>query len=144
MWRQLQGLTAAVERAIDADLRAEWDIGLGWFDVLAALQRQGGVARPSVLAADLAVVPSSLTRRLDRLEEEGWIKRHAGAAGDQRSVAIELTRRGRNLWREMNLTYRRALQSHFAGALTDEDVAAATAVLDGIAARYADSLTPPE
>lgn len=135
LWRQMQCLTAAIERAIDADLRAEWDIGLGWFDVLAALQRHNGMARPSELAADLTVVASSLTRRLDRLEEEGWIKRHTGRGDDQRSVTIELTKRGRNLWREMNVTYRRSLQAHVAGALSDDDVAAAAGVLDTIAAR---------
>lgn len=135
MWRQMQCLTAAIERAIDADLRAEWDIGLGWFDVLAALQRRNGLARPTELAADISVVASSLTRRLDRLEEEGWIKRHTGRGDDQRGVTIELTKRGRNLWREMNLTYRRSLQAHVAGALSDDDVAGAAALFDAIAAR---------
>lgn len=137
VWRRMQSLTAAIERALDADLRAEWDIGLGWFDVLAALQRRDGLARPSELVDDLSVVASSLTRRLDRLEEEGWIKRHAGRGVDQRSVTIELTKRGRNLWRAMNLTYRRSLQAHVAGALSDDEVAAASAVFDTIANRLA-------
>ena len=49
---------------------AEWDVPLGWFDVLAALQASAA-ARPSDLAAELRLVRSSLSRRLDRLEEEG-------------------------------------------------------------------------
>jgi len=133
-WRELQSVAAALERAIDADLREEWDLSLGWFDVLAALQRCGGSARPSVLAQELRLVRSSLSRRLDRLEEEGWVVRHGGGDGDDhRSVTVELTRRGRALWREMNVTYRRALQRHFAGWLDDRDIAAMRAVLAQVA-----------
>jgi len=133
-WRELQSVAAELERLIDADVREEWDIALGWFDVLAALQRCGGLARPSVLAAELRIVPSSLSRRLDRLEEEGWVKRHAATDPDDlRSVTVELTRRGRQLWREMNVTYRRAVQHHFASALTDRQVSALRDALDVVA-----------
>lgn len=123
-WRELQGVAAALQRRVDAEVREEWDIALGWFDVLAALQRLGGRARPSVLAGEVRLVPSSLSRRLDRLEEEGWVRRQAGAdTADQRAVTVELTRRGRQLWREMNVTYRRAVQRHFAAALSDDQIA---------------------
>ena len=75
--------------------------------------------------------PSSLSRRLDRLEEEGWVKRHRGIDPvDQRAVEVELTRRGRNLWREMNVTYRRAVQRHFAVLMADADISAVHRVVD--------------
>ena len=122
-WRELQAVTAELERTIDDELTAEWDVPLGWFDVLAALQRLGGAARPSDLAAELRLVRSSLSRRLDRLEEEGWVARRRPAkVDDHRAVVVELTRRGRTLWREMNVTYRRAVQAHVAAALRDADV----------------------
>ena len=86
---------------------------LGWFDVLAALQRLGGAARPSDLAVELRLVRSSLSRRLDRLEEEGWVR-----AADRGDLDDHRGRRRRadppraaTLWREMNVTYRRAVQS---------------------------------
>jgi len=123
-WRDMQSVTAALERAIDAELRAEWDLSLGWFDVLAALQRSGGAARPSELADQLRLVRSSLSRRLDRLEEDGWVVRRGGTGVDHRSVVVELTRRGRALWREMNVTYRRAVQRHFASWLDDAEIVA--------------------
>ena len=132
-WRELQTVTAALERAIDSDIRAEWDLSLGWFDVLAALQRCGGAARPSELAAELRLVRSSLSRRLDRLEEDGWVVRRVGGDVDHRSVTVVLTRRGRALWREMNVTYRRAVQRHFASWLVDEDVATLRAIVDRVA-----------
>jgi len=130
-WRGLQALVGQIERGIDEELRADWDIHLGWFDVLASLQRLGGRARPLDVAADLRVPPSSLSRRLDRLQEEGWIARHRDVAGaDHRAVEIELTRTGRRLWREMNVSYRRALQAQFAIHLDDRDIDDVRRVLD--------------
>jgi DNA-binding MarR family transcriptional regulator len=132
-WRELQSIAAELERAIDGELRAEWDLSLGWFDVLAALQRRGGAARPSELADELRLVRSSLSRRVDGLAEEGWVVRRDGLVADQRAVVVELTRRGRLLWREMNVTYRRAVQRHFAGWLGDRDIAVLRSVLDKVA-----------
>jgi DNA-binding MarR family transcriptional regulator len=133
-WRELQSVTGELERAIDAELVAEWEIPLGWFDVLAALQRRGGQARPIELAADLRIPRSSLSRRLDRLQEEGWIARHGdGHPDDHRAVGVELTARGRTLWREMNVTYRRAVQVLVASKLDDRQLAALRGALDAIA-----------
>ena len=130
-WRDLQTITARIGRGIDDELQADWDIRLGWFDVLASLQRLGGQARPLDVAIDLRLPPSSLSRRLDRLEEEGWIARHRHVEdADRRVVEVELTRTGRRLWREMNVTYRRALQAQFALHLDDADIADIRRVLD--------------
>lgn len=140
-WRELSSTVAQVERQVHDDLIEQWDIPLGWFDVLAALQRLGGRARPSVVATTLRLPPSSLSRRLDRLEEEGWIARHRHHdAEDHRSVEVELTRRGRNLWREMNVTYRRAVQTHFAARLSDEEIGVLAAVADRLAAPAAEQI----
>ena len=130
-WRGLQAVVGQIERGIDDELRADWDIPLGWFDVLASLQRLGGRARPVDVAADLRLPPSSLSRRMDRLEEEGWLKRHRYVDdADHRAVEVELTRTGRRLWREMNVSYRRALQANFAIHLDDNDITAVRRVVD--------------
>ncbi len=127
VWRDLRITIDDLARRIDGDLREEWDISLAWFDVLASLQRFGGAARPLELAADLRIPPSSISRRLDRLEEEGWIARHrpegrSVGTADLRAIEVELTRTGRRLWREMNVSFRRAVQVHFATHLGDDDV----------------------
>jgi len=130
-WRGLQAVVGQIERGIDDELRADWDIPLGWFDVLASLQRLGGRARPLDVAVDLRLPPSSLSRRLDRLQEEGWVARHREVPGaDHRAVEIELTRTGRRLWREMSVSYRRAVQAQFALHLADRDIADVSRVLD--------------
>ena len=132
-WRELQSVVADLTRAIDEDLRVEWAVPLGWFDVLAALRKLGGRARPHDVAAMMRLPASSLSRRFDRLEEEGWIARHRQVdPDDHRAVEVELTPRGRTLWREMGVTYRRSVQERFARHLTDDEIAHLTAVIGSI------------
>lgn len=128
-WRELSSVIADVTRRIDDDLRAEWAVPLGWFDVLSTLRQLDGRARPQDVAAVMRIPPSSLSRRLDRLEEEGWVRRHRDVdPDDHRAVEVELTPRGRALWREMNVTYRRAVQRRFAAVLDDAAIAALLSV----------------
>lgn len=124
-WRELQSVVTDITRGVDEDLRLEWAVPLGWFDVLAALRQLDGRARPQDVANRMRIPASSLSRRFDRLEEEGWIARHRQVdPDDHRAVDIELTPRGRTLWREMSVTYRRSVQARFAGRLDDEQIAA--------------------
>lgn len=143
-WRNLQSVSSRVERAIDEALRAEWDIPLGWYDVLSALQRAGGTARPQEIADALRLPPSSLSRRMDRLEEEGWIARRRRDHDDRRAIEVELTRTGRRLWREMGITYRRALQQAFAGHLDDEAIDAVERLVVTLAAVHDVDRSAPE
>lgn len=130
-WRSWQLDVRRLERRLDDGLREQWDISLAWFEVLAGLQRRRGRARPSDLADDLAIPPSSLSRRLDRLAEEGWVARQRidGDRGDARAVVVELTATGRRLWREMNVTYRRLVQQHVAGRLDEGHISAIESVV---------------
>lgn len=122
-WRELHSVVADIRRRIDDDLRREWAVPLGSFEVLDTLRRLGARTRPQDIAATMRIPASSLTRRLDRLEEEGWVARHRDVdLSDHRAVDIELTPRGRTLWREMNVSYRRAVQIRFAGRLADDDI----------------------
>lgn len=118
-------MTAQLERLIDTAVTREWQVPLGSFDVLAALARLGAHVQPSDVADELRMVRSTLTRRIDRLEEEGWISRGArpDLTYDHCATVIVLTPRGRALWRAMNVTYRRAVQAHVMYQLCDDDVA---------------------
>lgn len=134
VWRDLAAVVAELERRVDEDLRAEWDIPLGWFEVLWALQRCGGRARPHEVARELRLPPSSVSRRLDRLQDEGWVARHRGDEGDGRAVEVELTGRGRTLWRAMHVSYRRSVQKRFAAHLDDSEMAAVRQILTALTA----------
>lgn len=139
-WRDLQSITVEITRRVDEDLRNEWAVPLGWFDVLATLRQLDGRARPQDVAAAMRIPASSLSRRLDRLEEEGWVRRHRRLEPDGRAVEVELTKRGRALWREMNVSYRRALQARFAGMLDDDQIETLTEINQLLG----DSLTDPD
>ncbi|PIE31662.1 MAG: hypothetical protein CSA55_05220 [Ilumatobacter coccineus] len=129
-WQRLQGVVDELTRGVDADLRQEWAVPLGLFDVLDVLRRLGGRGSPHEVAEALRIPISSLSRRLDRLEEEGWVSRQrASDPVDRRRVSVELTSRGRALWREMRLTYRRSVQGRFASHLDDDQIEAVLSVL---------------
>jgi DNA-binding MarR family transcriptional regulator len=132
--RSLGTATTQINRRIDADLVEAFDIPLAWFEVMAALQRAGGSLRVHELRAELDEVPSSLSRRLDRMEEEGHIEREVPrGAADRRAVRVSLTRDGRSLWRDANVIYRRSVQQHFAHVVTDSDIVALQRVLSKLA-----------
>lgn len=122
LFRELGKITTAIRRQIDADLIDAFGISLVQFEVMASLQRAGGTMRVNELCSDLDEVPSSLSRRLDRMEEQGHIERRAAANGDRRGVMVNLTRDGRSFWRDANVIYRRAVQKYFAQMVTESDV----------------------
>ncbi len=124
-WRTFGVVAAEVQRKVEAGLVDDYDLPLSWFEVLAALQASGGSLRVGELCETLRDLPSSLSRRLDRLEEEGFVIRTATATpDDKRAVTVTLTRDGRAEWRDANVTYRRMVQQHFANVLSDTDIAA--------------------
>jgi len=74
------------------------DFGLHWwqYDVLSALRRQGRPYRMAATAlAEASMLTSgAMTNRIDRLEQEGLVRR-IHDPGDRRRVLVELTRKGR-------------------------------------------------
>ena len=124
-WRSLGVVVADVQRKVEAGLLDDYDLPLVWFEILAALQAAGGATRVGELCDVLHELPSSLSRRLDRLEEHGFVDRVATPMpDDKRAVTVKLTREGRAEWRDANVTYRRMVQQHFANVLSDSDIAA--------------------
>ena len=135
LWRDWQRAATLAERAIDEALMESDEMPLAWFEVLATLQRAGGTMRVGELCAEVGAVPSSLSRRLDRLEQVSWVQRKpAPNSSDGRAVDVTLTKEGRDMWRDANVTYRRAVQHVFASKLTDTDIAAITRVLGKLSA----------
>ena len=129
LWRQFCTLSTAVQRKIDQALTEEHRVPLPWFDVLTSIRAAGGTMRVHQLCEALDEVPSSLSRRLDRMTEEGLVRRkHSPQPDDRRAVTVQLTAAGRYAWRDANITYRRMVQRLFAQRLTDTDLAALSRV----------------
>lgn len=90
-------LANLVRPSIEATF-ADFDLDRGEFDVLASLRRAGAPCRltPTELYRALMIASGSLTHRLGRLEKAGLIRR-VPSDSDGRSLAVELTERGRSL-----------------------------------------------
>ena len=118
-------ISAHVQRLIDQQLTELHNVPLPWYDVLTVVRDAGGTIRVRELCRLLDEVPSSLSRRLDRMEDDDLIERRkAPRPDDRRAVEVAMTTEGRYAWRDANITYRRLVQHHFASSLTDTDIAA--------------------
>ena len=122
VWRNFVTAHSLLERALSVALDAERQLPLPWFEALNALQVAGGKVRVMDLAEHLVISPSSLSRQLTRMEDDGLVRRDRGRPDDQRAVVVVLTREGRDTWRRANTTYLRVVRKHFTGKLADSDV----------------------
>jgi DNA-binding MarR family transcriptional regulator len=72
--------------------------GMSYRDIylLMALRRAGRAVTPTELIDELSITMAAITKRIDRLEETGFVRRRPDP-DDGRSVRIELTGAGRSL-----------------------------------------------
>src|SRR6266849_974836 len=94
-WRALLRARATLLRQLSTDLEQKTGLTLGDFDVLGRLAEAGGTLRMTELADRALSSRSGMTRRIDRMAEEGLVRR-AGADGDARGVVVALTDAGVN------------------------------------------------
>ncbi len=79
-----------------------------------------GRASPTQLAQDLGVSPAGMSGRLSGLEKRGYLKRLPGTT-DRRTVDIEVTRLGADVWRAA-MARRGDAEERLAGALTRKEL----------------------
>jgi DNA-binding MarR family transcriptional regulator len=120
-WRDVFEAHAAVMELLTAELRDEGGISLTEYDVLLHLAEARPPVRMNELADAVVLSKSGLTRVVDRMEESGLLTR-TPIAGDRRSIAIELTQAGRDLFRAARAVHRRGIQKHFIEYMEDQDV----------------------
>jgi len=80
-------------RQLATDLARKARLPLGDFDVLAQLARVGGELRMTDLATKTFSSRSAMSRRVDRMVDEGLVRRSV-ANTDGRGVAVALTEAG--------------------------------------------------
>src|ERR1700704_4999804 len=88
-WQALLEAHATLMRQLQTDLLSKTGLDLNDFDVISQLAQAGGALRMTELAARAFSSRSGLTRRVDRLVEEGLVNRTA-AQGDGRGVVVRL------------------------------------------------------
>jgi DNA-binding MarR family transcriptional regulator len=121
-WRALLQAHATLMRQLATDLVEETGLTLGDFDVLAQLANAGGELRMTELAARAFSSRSALTRRIDRLVEEGLVQR-ANTDADARGVVVALTEAGVERLAETAPVHLRGVAELFVAPLDDEELA---------------------
>ena len=99
--------------------RLQDDMGLPvpWLGVLIRLARSpGGRLRMTVLARDMTISTSGLTRLIDRVEAAGHVRREA-CPGDRRGLLAVLTDEGRRIVEDAAPRHIADLEEHLASAL---------------------------
>lgn len=104
---RLLRVARVADREVAEGLKAH-GLQSGWFDVLSALRRTGApyCLTPGELAAAVMLSTGGMTKRLDRMESAGLLKRSPDPQ-DRRGLLVGLTENGR-------LLVETALESHLA------------------------------
>jgi DNA-binding MarR family transcriptional regulator len=110
-----------VAEILDQRLRpvfAQADLGNGDFDVLASLRRAGAPYRltPSELAATTMVTSGAVTKRVDRLVQQGLVERSVSST-DGRGRVVALTAKGREVQEQLHPRHL-ANEDHLLAALS--------------------------
>jgi DNA-binding MarR family transcriptional regulator len=109
-------------RQLQTDLVNKTGLDLNDFDVISQLAQAGGGLRMTELAARAFSSRSGLTRRIDRLVEEGLVSRTT-ADGDARGVVVRLTDAGLARVSETLPVHLRTVAELFMAKLDDQELA---------------------
>ncbi len=131
-WRSFLIAHARVTREIDRRLKADGHIPLDIYDVLVTLEFEPTEKlRMSELADRIVFSRSGLTRLIDRLEKQGYVKREA-CEDDRRGSYAVLTEKGKaarvKAWR----TFEPAIQELWGDFIADEEAMRLKPVYDAM------------
>ena len=130
-WRALLRAHASLMRQLAVDLEKKTELHLGDFDVLGRLAEAGGELRMTELADRTLSSRSALTRRIDRMVDEGLVRR-ANAGGDARGVVVALTDAGLSRLLATAPVHLRAVAELFVAKLSDQELAALESALEKV------------
>jgi len=133
-WRLFLQAQAVLLPQLSEQLEKEIGLPLTWYDVLAQLKTAPcHKRRLQDLGQCLLLSKSGLTRRIDRMEERGLVKRE-GCAEDRRGAFAVLTPAGHDALEQAIPVHLAAVHEHFMKYLSDDEanamVSALTKVVD--------------
>jgi DNA-binding MarR family transcriptional regulator len=131
VWDSFLRAHATLMRRLDVDLAQATGLALADFDVLAQLARAGGELRMTDLANRALISRSGMTRRVNRLVEEGLVQR-ADADTDARGVIVALTDAGVARLTETAPVHLRGVSELFVAQLDHQELAVLQHALDKV------------
>lgn len=121
-WLALLRAHATLVRQLAVQLVEATGLTLGDYDVVAQLVQAGGALRMTELAERAFSSRSGMTRRVDRLVEQGLVSRTDSNA-DGRGVVVSLTDAGVARFKETAPIHIRGVSELFVAPLDDEELA---------------------
>jgi DNA-binding MarR family transcriptional regulator len=107
-WIALGRVSQAVQCHVEGELKKAGFPELSWYTVLWELERAGKPTRPKDLAIPLFILPYQLSRLVDRMENDGLVKRIL-CKEDKRGHLLEPTAKGYALRKAMWAVYAPAM-----------------------------------
>ena len=120
-WRMFLTAHASVIRQLEAELEQRQSLALSDFDVLVQLHFAGGTLRMRDLAESVLLSRSGMTRRVDRLEEAGYVSRFA-CETDRRGSMAQLTDAGRERLETALPVHVKGIETHFLAKLSPAEL----------------------
>jgi DNA-binding MarR family transcriptional regulator len=140
VWRSFLRAHATVIRALEAELAAEKQLPLGWYDVLVQLvEVPGRRLRMTELAERVLLSRSGVTRLVDRMVRAGLIRR-VPCEDDLRGTYAEVTREGVESLRAAAPIHLRGVATHVTHLLEPAELAALGAAMEKIARAAAEAV----
>lgn len=130
-WRVFLESAFALIDILDAELQAAREMTLRWYDVLVHLEEAEDGLRMNELAGRILASKSGLTRVVDRMEEEGLVRRER-PPGDRRVVQVSITPEGLEALHASRVVHHRSIQQHFVQHLDQRDLTALTRALEKV------------
>ncbi|MEU4465944.1 MarR family transcriptional regulator [Streptomyces sp. NPDC024017] len=110
-----------MEQRIDTALRKECEVSHTMFEVLIRLCRHPDEEiSQRLLADDLTLTSSGITRLIDRMEGAGLVRR-GPAPGDRRSVLVEPTDHGRTVFLRAAAVHAQVVERYFVAPVAPAD-----------------------
>jgi DNA-binding MarR family transcriptional regulator len=121
-WRTFLIAHARVSRRLDEELRAEHDITLAEYDALLTIARAPGRRiRMGLLADEVLLSKSGVTRLIDRLVGDGFVER-SSCMTDARGAEAVLTELGFARLSAASKTHLRGINEHFLSVVEPADL----------------------
>ena len=128
-WGYLLRVHAEVIARVEAALAEQNEISLTWYDVLLSLENAPAKRlRMSELAKAIVLSRSALTRSVDKLEQQGYLRRER-CEQDDRGAYATLTKRGERAIVRARPIYWAAVKKFFGSPLNASEIATLIGVL---------------
>jgi len=132
-WRLFFESALALGDVLDTELEQAVGIPQRWYDVLVHLEESPEGIPMNELAERILYSKSGFTRVVDRMEEDGLVRR-LRPKHDRRTILVVLTDKGTETMERARRYHRDGIERHFSQHLTEADIKALTRALEKISA----------